>query len=105
MSVVEMITLVCMVVVTAGGAVYSVQILTRGHWSDRRKWWAALAVCAVFGLASSWLSGDVLQLWSHWGGWTSAEVYAYVASVVVIAKGFYHTIVKPALQKKIQAKA
>lgn len=95
MSALEVVSLIAMVIVTAGGAVYAVQWVKSSGWSDRLKWWVSLVICGVFGLASSWLAGDVMALWSNFGGWTSAEVYTYAAAVIVVAKGFYHTVVKP----------
>ena len=99
MSALEVVSLIAMVIVTAGGAVYAVQWVKSSGWSDRLKWWVSLVICGVFGLASSWLAGDVLELWNGWGGLTSAQAYAYAASVVVVAKAFYHSYVKPKAAK------
>jgi hypothetical protein len=91
----EIVTFIC-IVITAFAAVYAVQWVKKAKdWTDRTKWWVSLAVAAAFALASSWLAGDVLGLFSGWGDLKAVDLYAYCVSVYLIGKAFYHSYVKP----------
>ena len=95
MSAVEIISLVAMLLVTGGVAAYVVQWVKRASWGSRPKWAVSVAVSAVFGLASSWLAGDVLGLIDAWGDLTAVDVFAYLTATYATATGFYELWVKP----------
>ena len=95
MSTIEIISLIAMLLVTGGLASYLVQIVKRVGLSSRVKWLVSVAISAVFGLAVSWLAGDVLGLGAAWGELTAADVFAFMAAVYLSANGFYVLYVKP----------
>ena len=94
MSTVEIISLVAMLLVTGGIASYIVQWIKRASWSSRVKWLLSVAISALFGLATSWLAGDVLGLVASWGELTAADVFAFMAAVYASATGFYELYAK-----------
>lgn len=89
MSLLEIITLVAMLLVSGGVASYLVQKIKRASWSSRTKYALALALSAAVGLATAWLAGDVLSLWTQWGSLTAAQVLAVLGAVYATATGFY----------------
>lgn len=95
MSTIEIVSLIAMLLVTGGVASYIVQLVKRAGLPSRAKWLASVAISAVFGLAVSWLAGDVLGLVSAWGQLTAADVFAFMAAVYASATGFYELYVKP----------
>lgn len=95
MSTVEIISLIAMLLVTGGVAAYVVQWVKRASWGSRPKWAVSVVVSAVFGLATSWLAGDVLGLVDAWGDLTAAEVFAFITAVYASSTGFYELYVKP----------
>ena len=94
-SAVEIISLIAMLLVSGGLASYLVQWIKRASWGSRPKWMLSIAVSALFGLATSWLAGDVLGLVAAWGSLTAADVFAFMTGVYVTATGFYELYVKP----------
>lgn len=95
MSLIEIISLIAMLLASGGGATYLIQLVKRSGWSSRPKYATSIVVCAAFGLATSWLAGDVLGLVAAWGELTAAEVFAFAGAVYVSATGFYELYVKP----------
>lgn len=95
MSAIEIVSLIAMLLVSGGVATYFVQWVKRASWSSRPKWLVSIAVSAAFGLASSWLAGDVLGLVSAWGELTGADVFAFMTAVWITSNGFYELWVKP----------
>lgn len=95
MSGTEIIGLIAMLLVTGGLASYLVQWIKRASWSGRLKWALSIAISALFGLASSWLAGDVLGLIDKWGSLTAVDVFGYLAAVYATSTGFYELWVKP----------
>lgn len=94
MSITEIVTLVALLV-TGGIAAYVIQWVKRADWSSRPKWALSVVISAVFGLATSWLAGDVLGLIDAWGELSGAEVFAWLSATYVTATGFYELWVKP----------
>ena len=95
MSIIEIVSLIAMLLVTGGLASYAVQLVKRVGLSSRVKWLVSVAISAVFGLATSWLAGDVLGLVATWRELTAADVFAFAAAVYASATGFYELWVKP----------
>lgn len=95
MKPIEVISLLAMLLVIGGLATYLVQLIKRASWGSRPKWLTSIAISAAFGLASSWLAGDVLGLVSAWGELSAADVFAFIAGVYATATGFYELYVKP----------
>ena len=95
MSTVEIISLVAMLLVTGGVASYVVQFIKRASWPSRAKWVLSVVISALFGLATSWLAGDVFGLVQSWGELSAGEVFAFMAAVYASATGFYELYVKP----------
>ena len=95
MSIAEIVSLIAMVLVSGGLATYLVQIVKRVGLSSRAKWCVSVAISAVFGLATSWLAGDVLGLVTAWGDLGAAEVFAVMSATYLSANGFYLLYIKP----------
>jgi len=95
MSSIEIVSLIAMLLVSGGLATYLIQWVKRATWSSRPKWLVSIAVSAAFGVASSWLAGDVLGLVSAWGQLTAADVFAFITAVYATSTGFYELYVKP----------
>lgn len=95
MSTTEVISLLAMLLVTGGGAAYLIQWIKRASWGSRPKWLLSISISAVFGLASSWLAGDVLGLIEGWGSLTAVDVFAYLSATYATAIAFYELWVKP----------
>lgn len=99
----EIITLVCLILVTGAVTTFVFEAIKR--WlpeNDGVRSLAAWAFSVVLALAGTWLAGDVLGILGQWrdGSLTAQDLFLYGNGVAVAANVIYQTYykgIKPAL--------
>ncbi len=89
MSLTQLITLVATVLTGGWLSAFVTQLIKREHWPSKVKLALSLAIAAIVGLASAWLSGDVTHLVSMWGSLTADSVLSFCALVYAAAATWY----------------
>ncbi len=90
----EIVGLIAMVIASGGFASLLTELLGRPGWSPRLKWLTSVACAALFGLATMWLSGDVIGLTDKWGNLTAADVAAFLSATYAAASTWYHALLR-----------
>ena len=90
----EAITLVATLVTAGWASAYIAQAIKRPAWPSWVKLVLAMVVAALIGLATAWLSGDVLGITAKWGSLTAADVLAFAAVVFTAASIWYKATFK-----------
>jgi len=111
MSATEIITLVCLILVTGAVTTFVFEAIKR--WlpaNDGLRSLAAWAFSILLALAGTWLAGDVLGILGKWrdGSLSAQDLFLYGNGVAVAANILYQTYykgVKPAIEAGKQAVA
>ncbi|MBN1460075.1 MAG: hypothetical protein JXA57_11085 [Armatimonadetes bacterium] len=97
MDATEIITLVCLILVTGGVTTFVFEVIKK--WlpaNDGLRSLAAWAVSVVLALAGTWLAGDVLGILGKWrdGSLTAQDLFLYGNGVAVAANILFQTYYK-----------
>jgi len=86
----EIVTLIATLATTGWLVMFVTQAIKRPSWPSWVKLLLAFVVSGIFGVASAWMSGSVLDITAHWGSLTAADVLAFGAVVYAAAATCYH---------------
>ena len=96
MTILELINLVAAVL--AGGFLtfLATQLVKQASWPKVVKLALSLVMAALVGLATAWLSGDVLSIVEQWGDLSAAEVLTFATLIWTTATIWYKVVFKDA---------
>lgn len=85
----EIVNLVAALLLSGWVAAFVVQLIKRANWKSWVKLVLAIVVSGLVGIATAWVSGDVIGLTAKWGSLTAADVLAFGAIVFTAASTWY----------------
>lgn len=92
----ELLTLLATLAISGWLSAFLVQLLKRAGWPSWTKLVLSLAMALVVGLATAWLSGDVMGFIGLWGNLTAEQVMTFATGVYVASATWYQFYFKDA---------
>jgi hypothetical protein len=86
----EIANLIALVALSAPATVVVAQAVKQAWMPSWLRAAVPIVVAALVGLASAWVSGDLLGLASRWGELTATEIVAVAGVVYAAANVWYH---------------
>jgi hypothetical protein len=91
----EWISLLVALILWAPLSVFIVQALKGFTWPDGVKAALSLVVCALVGIAGTWVNGSLLGILAAWGhGLTAQTLLVYIGTVYALAQIEYQAYFK-----------
>lgn len=100
MELTELLTLGAILITSGWVAAFLVQLLKRASWPSWVKLVLSIVMAGVVGIASAWLTGDVLGFIGYWGSLTAEQVVTFATLVYGIAATWYRFYFKDATWAK-----
>ena len=88
----EIVNLAAALLLSGWVAAFVVQLIKRANWKSWVKLVLAIVISALVGIATAWVSGDVIGITAKWGNLTAADVLAFGAIVFTAAQVWYHKL-------------
>lgn len=85
----EIVNLVAALLLSGWVAAFIVQLIKRARWRSWVKLVLAVVVAGLVGIATAWISGDLIGLTAKWGNLTAADVLTFGALVFASAQTWY----------------
>lgn len=85
----ELVNLVAALLLSGWVAAFIVQAIKRVRWRSWVKLALAIIVSGLVGIATAWVSGDLIGITAKWGNLTAADVLAFGAVVYGVSAAWY----------------
>ena len=89
MKLTEIITLIATLLTAGWASMYLTQLIKQASWPSGVKLILAVVIAGLVGIATAWLSGDVLGITAKWGHLTAADVLAFGGIVYASAATWF----------------